>query len=437
MTALVAALLSSVLAVPGAPVFAEPAAPLVYTPAPTGPRVSAVPLGGGAGGRVPWKVTVSFRCQGQTVDGSFSTRVGRDGRFEEATERLVTHADVGSDTQVTLRGRLTEAGARGTIDADARAYDNAGTTFECTKRGIKWQAAAESDPAAPRADGFLPTDADAVSATADAVFVDTDRGDKASIVRRLDPATGKTVWSRRVSDADRIAAGAERVWVADAAQGRVIGLDARTGAVASTTDVGPGTFDAIAPGANQPIALTSDGVWVATAQGLLRLDPASGAVIEQLPCGPVVGVAAGPNGLVTTATVSGPDGRPAAARVARIDPATRQAAAETQVDDPPDLVSVAAGDAAVVVARFDDTAVRLDPATLATLGPIDVVTDGNDVTAAAPGAWVATKDGLVAIDGSGAQVVRVRDLRGALAAGGTTVWVLDRGAGGLVRVRGG
>ena len=141
------------------------------------------------------------------VNGSFSTRVGRDGRFEEKTERRVTHADAGSETEVAVRGRLTESGAQGTIDAHARAYDNAGTTFECSKRGIEWQAAAETDPAARRVDGFFPTDAEAVSVTSDAVFVDKDRGDKASIVRRLDPRTGKTRWSRRLGDTDRLAAG--------------------------------------------------------------------------------------------------------------------------------------------------------------------------------------------------------------------------------------
>ena len=318
-----------------------------------------------------------------------------------------------------------------------RAYDNAGTTFECTKRDIEWHAAAETDPAARRVDGFFPTDAEAVSVTSDAVFVDKDRGDKASVVRRLDPRTGKPTWARRVGDADRFAAGTERVWVADAARGRVLGLDARTGAIKSTTDVGPGNFDTIAPGANQPVAITPDGVWVATAQGLLRLDPATGARTEQLPVGAVEGVVAGPNGLITAAAVPGPDGRPAAARLVRLDPVTRQVAAETQIDDPPDLLAFAAGADAVIVGRFDDSPVRLDPVTLARLGPLDVVADGNDVTAAPPGTWIATTDGLVAIDGSGSAVLRVRGVRGALAASGTTVWVLDRGAGGLVRVRGG
>jgi hypothetical protein len=197
------------------------------------------------------------------------------------------------------------------------------TTFECTKRGISWEAAAETDPVARRADGFFPTDAEAVSVTSDAVFVDEDRGDKASVVRRLDPRTGKTMWARRVGDADRIAAGTERVWVADAARGRVLGLDVRTGTIKSTTDVGPGNFDAIAPGANQPVATTPDGVWVATAQGLLRLDPATGARIEQLPVGAVEGVVAGPSGLITAAPVPGPDGRSRGHRRIRIYRASR------------------------------------------------------------------------------------------------------------------
>jgi hypothetical protein len=75
--------------------------------------------------------------------------------------------------------------------------------------------------------------------------------------------------------------------------------------------------------------------------------------------------------------------------------------------------------------------------TLAQLGPVDVVADGNDVTAAPPDTWIATKHGLVAIDASGSRVLRVRDVKGALAANGKTVWVLDRGAGSLVRVQGG
>lgn len=43
----------------------------------------------------------------------------------------------------------------------------------------------------------------------------------------------------------------------------------------------------------------------------------------------------------------------------------------------------------------------------------------------------------MAVDGAGSAVVRVRDLRGALAASAATVWVLDRGAGGLIRLQGG
>jgi hypothetical protein len=395
-----------------------------------------VPLGGGSSGRVPWKLTVSFRCDDQTVDGSFSTRVGRDGRFEQQTKKLVTHADVGSETDVTVRGRLTDDGARGTIDAYARAYDNAGTTFECDRSGIEWRASAQSDPAAPGVDGFLLTDADALAVSADAVYVDQDRGDASSIVRRLDPGTGKTRWSRRVGDAERIAAGADRVWVADAARGRVVGLDAGTGKVVATTDVGPGNFDAIAPGAAQPIAVTADGVWVATAQGLLRLD-ATGALAEPVPVGAVEGVVAGPTGLIAVSALPGPDGRPAASRVLRVDPVTRQVVAETQIDHIPSLIGLAAGGDAVTVARFDDALVRLDPESLLTLGVADVVTDGSEVTAAPPGAWAATADGLVAVDASGTPVVRMRGVRGALAASDTTLWVLDRGADGLVRVQAG
>jgi hypothetical protein len=408
----------------------------VYTPTGSGPRVTAVPLGSGSGARAPWKLTVSFRCEDQAVDGSFSTRVGRDGRFEQETRRLVTHADAGSDTEVTVRGRLTDRGAEGTIDAHARAYDNAGTTFECTKRGIDWQSTAESDPDAQRVDGFFRTNGDALAVTADAVFVDEDRGDKPSVVRRLDPRSGKVAWARKVGDADRVAAGADRVWVANGGRGEVVGLDARTGKVVATTSIGPDNFDGIPPFAAQPIALTADGVWVATAQGLIRLDPATGARAEELAVGAIEGVVSGPTGLIAAAAVPGPDGEAVASQILRIDPASRQVTAQVQVDELPDRIALAAGGDAITIARLDEQVTRFDPLTLAPLGPVDVVSDGTDVTPAPPGTWVSTQDGLVAVDGSGAPAVRVRGVRGALAANGTTVWVVDRGAGGLVRVQG-
>jgi PQQ-like domain len=434
LTTLLAGLVAAALALPTT---AVPPPAVVYVPTGSGPSVTAVPLGGGSGGRAPWKITVSFRCEDQTVDGSFSTGVGRDGRFEQETRRLVTRADAGSDTDVTVRGRLTDRGAEGTIDAHARAYDNAGTTFECTKRGIDWQATAESEPAAQRVDGFFWTKGEAVAVTADAAFVDEDRGDKPSVVRRLDPGSGKVSWSRKVGDADRVAADADRVWVANGAKGKVVGLDARTGKVVATTGVGPGNFDAIRPFAAQPIALTAGDVWVATAQGLARIDPATGARAEVLPVGAVEGVVSGSTGLIAAAAVPGPDGRPVAAQILRIDPASRQVTAQVQIDELPDLLAVAAGGDAITIARLDKELTRFDPLTLAPLGPVDVVSDGTDVTPAPPGTWVSTRDGLVAVDGSRAPAVRVRGVRGALAANGTTVWVLDRGAGGLVRVQGG
>ncbi len=419
------------------PSSAEPSPPVVYAPAATGPRVTAVPLGSPIGGRAPWKLAVSFRCDEQPVAGSLTVRVGRDGRFEAHTDKLVTSADVGSETDTTIRGRLTDSGGNGAIDAAARAYDNAGTTSECTKRGIEWRSVIENDPAAQRVDRFLPTDGDTIAVTADAVFVDKDRGDKASTVRRLEPGTGKVTWSRRVGDADRVAAGPDRAWVADGGKGRVLGLEARTGRIVSSTEVGPGRFDAIAPGAKQPIAVTVDAVWVATAQGLMRLDPATGERTEQVPVGAVEGVVAGPSGVIAAVAVPGADGRPVATRIARIDPTTGVVIAEAQLDEVPDLVAVAADATAITVAPFEKRLARFDAQTLAPLDALEVIASGANITSALPGAWAETGDGLVAIDESGALVLRVRGIAGELAATGSTIWVLDHGAGGLVRVQGG
>ena len=72
------------------------------------------------------------------------------------------------------------------------------------------------------------------------------------------------------------------------------------------------------------------------------------------------------------------------------------------VDELPDLVALAADGQAITIARFDKPVVRLDTLTLAPSDPVDVVSEGTDVTSAPPGTWVSTKDGLVAVDDSGA-----------------------------------
>jgi hypothetical protein len=418
----------------GAPAGTTP--PIGYAPAADGPSVTMVPLGAASGGRAPWKLLVSFRCEDQSVTGALAVRVDRRGRFDAHSKRLVTKADVGSDTDVTIRGRLTDTVAAGSIDAHARAYDNAGTTFECTKDDIEWRAEPTSEPGSERVESFLPTGADALAVAGDAVFVDDDRGDKPSTVSRLDPQTGKRKWSRRVGDADRLAAGGERVWVASGAKGQVLGLDARTGRVVATTPVGPGKFDAIAPGTPQPIAVTGDAVWVATAGGLVRLDPATGQETSRVSVGAAETVVAGPSGVVTAVAVSDADGRPVASRVVRVDPDTNQAIAETTIDKRPVSFHLAAGADAIMLAGGDEPLVRLDPETLAPLPPSDVVADGRGAVVGPPGTWASTPDGLVALDASGAAVVRVRAISGELAAAGDTVWVLDSGAGGLVRLRG-
>ena len=413
--------------------------PIAYVPTADGPRVTMVPLGARTAGRAPWKLQVSFRCEDQTVTGAVPVRVDRSGRFEAQTKRLVTKADVGSDTEVTIRGRLRDTAAEGSIDAHARAYDNAGTTFECTRDDIAWRAEATSNPGAERVERFFPTsvDADALAVTSDAVFVDEDHGDKPSIVKRLDPRTGKRNWARRVGDADRVAAGTERVWVANGAKGQVIGLDARTGRIASTTTVGPGSFDAIAPLTPQPLAITADAVWVATSGGLVRLDPATGQETTRVPVGAAETVVAGPTGVVTAVAVSDADGRPVASRIVRVDPGTDQAVAEATVDKRPGSFHLTAGADAIILAGDDEPVVRLHSETLAPLSPNDVVTDGLGAVAAPSGTWVSTPDGLVALDASGAAVARVRTISGELAAAGDTMWVLDAGAGGVVRLRGG
>ena len=169
---------------------------------------------------------------------------------------------------------------------------------------------AEADPAAPRVDGFLPADADAVSVTSDAVFVDKDRGDKASIVRRLDPRTGKPMWSRSVGDADLLVAGEERVWIADAARGRVLGLDRAPGRLSPRRTSAPATSMRSRRGP------TSRSPSPRTACGWRRRRVCSASTPRRAPGPSSSGrrgrrVVAGPSGLITAAAVPGlTDGLP-------------------------------------------------------------------------------------------------------------------------------
>ena len=109
MTALVAGLVVGVFA--PEPSFAEPAPAHVYTPGDGGPRVSAVPLGGGAGGRVPWKFTVAFRCEDQTVDGSRPTPTPRGSRRPGALDRRGGRAAVRPTGAASARSRTARIGS--------------------------------------------------------------------------------------------------------------------------------------------------------------------------------------------------------------------------------------------------------------------------------------------------------------------------------------
>jgi hypothetical protein len=133
--------------------------------------------------------------------------------------------------------------------------------------------------------------------------------------------------------------------------------------------------------------------------------------------------------------VADADGRPLASRIVRVDPTTNEAVAETWFDKRPVSFHLAAAADAITLADADEPLVRLDPETLAPLAPTDVLVHG--VVAATPGTWVSTPDGLVALDASGAPVLRVRGITGEIGAADETVWVLDTGAGGVVRVRAG
>lgn len=395
--------------------------------------LTLVPLADGRDGGTLVKVRAEFRCDDQDVTGALLVSVGTDGRFSEDTNVFTSDADIGSETDVTIAGRMGSKRARGTIDAYVRAYDEEGTTFEC-ERTLRWRAAARAAAQLERIEAFARVGAaDSIAAGGDAVYLGEERGDSKDVVRRIDPSTGD-IWRRRVEAASDLAAGRDALWTASGFVGRVEGFAADDGASIEGIDVDDG-FDAITGIA--PLAVSSDAVWLALAPGrLVRLDPESGEVLADFGIGEVTGselsVGLGPSGVVVAIEEPREDGGELPLRVLRVDPATN--AVVTDVRRTGQVTAVAAGQEVVTIGSFFDPILRLDATSLEPLATSDLV--ASEVVALGSLTWLATAGSVVALDAAGAVVVELPGITGALATDGERVWVLDHAAGAVIGLSG-
>jgi hypothetical protein len=405
-----------------------------FMPSPRGPQVMVVPrrqvaLPERAAHAPTWRAIVSFDCKDQTVSGAIVLGVGRNGRFVQETSGLVSEYDAGSETRTTIRGRLTPAGASGTIDVYARAYDADGTTAECSKDRIPWTASLSGSSDAPRVQAAIPVpDAWSITAGIGSLFVMTStKGNDATRVRVLDPATNSVVRTITVAaELEQLVAGDGVLWGV-ARDGRVLRIDPTDGVVRATIDAHVNA-----------IAVAGSTIW--GTRDVVRIDAGSDAILATVPVpGRAHGqIAVGPNGVYVEfeAAERNPNGS-LKILYARIDPETNDLT--TTVPAVPDEGAsglVADADAFWTVASAGGPTVAWDPRTL----QIDAraATAGFGVVLAAPGAWIATGSDVTVVDSAGRVVFEQRIVGTAasddqLAASNGSVWVLAEDV--LVRLR--
>ncbi|HSC50247.1 MAG TPA: PQQ-binding-like beta-propeller repeat protein [Gaiellaceae bacterium] len=140
------------------------------------------------------------------------------------------------------------------------------------------------------------------------------------------------------------------------------------------------------------VAVGFGSVWVTVSEGLVRLDPATGAILARIDIGGRPwGVAVG-EGAVWVGNLS--DGT-----VTRIDPVTNAVAWRVTLDNPlgqGSPVGVAAGDGSVWAAdNSSDEVWRLDPATGGILGTAHVGDAHEFVGFGESGVWISSEDGTI------------------------------------------
>jgi hypothetical protein len=410
------------------------------------PSVRTFVVGARRNGRPLVAVKATFECDELELDGVLLATVRPNGVFR-ADSRAFSLTGGGTDSvdaDVEVEGRFRGGEVDGTIDAEAEAFDNAGTTGTCDDE-IDWKATAgAADPSLERIEATvaLAPGVAVVAAGPDAAYLATepDAGDEA-FLHRIDAATNEITWQIEAgTDVSALAATADAVWIVTGGAAGLLRLDPATG-----EQVAGVPLDVAAAGAYSPdigLVATDTAVWVA-AQKLYRVDPATNTVAATLDLGDdaedaVVAVDAnavyaGVNRARADEDADGPPNR-----LLRVDPSTNQITAD--VEGVGQFTALAAGDEALWAAPSFEPLRLLDPTTLDETGTVDVAADA--LAAAPPGAWVLTERGITAYDATdpAGPAVRIPLLGGdfgAIAAAGESVWVWDPRLGTLSRIAAG
>jgi streptogramin lyase len=211
----------------------------------------------------------------------------------------------------------------------------------------------------------------------------------------------------------------------------VVLAGAATGAGAPAADL-VGTRVALGPDQQGPV-IGEGAVWVATRDGLSKVDPATGAIVRTTPlplAGEPAALAAGEGALWVV--------DPRAGVLIRVDPAT--GAVVSAAIPVPGGSEVAAGLGAVwVLQRQARTVTRFDPATNASAPVVAVGAEAAAIAVGEGGVWVADQAGdsvtrLDPITGAVQAVIPVGEDPGQVVTGAGAVWVVNSSARSVSRI---
>ena len=244
----------------------------------------------------------------------------------------------------------------------------------------------------------------------------------------IDPATNRVVASIPVgSKPVALAVGAGGVWVGDARDGTITRVDPETRKVVKTIGIGAPVVD---------LATGLGGVWAATGGfgEVVRIDPGVGAVAQRIPLGdpedpvvpsvPSVGVG---DGRVWAGV---PDG------LARIDPRSGEVVDTVELDSAQAL-QIAVGGGAVWATTFANRARRVEASSGRTTAEFYAGGWLYPVALAGGAAWVGGSRGLAKLDAdTGASLSSSGAIKAVtgIAYGGGSVWLTNAATAEVVRL---
>ena len=232
----------------------------------------------------------------------------------------------------------------------------------------------------------------------------------------IDTSGGRVGAAVGVDSPAGVAYGDRSVWAVDSTDGTLSRINPATHAVIEQIPVGSlPTAVAVTRGGNVWVANSGDGT-------VSRINAAADRVVETIPVGNLpVAIASGPSGVWVAN--EGDD------TVYRIDPATGTVRGKVQVGGRPDGIAV--GPHAVWVANGEDgTVTQINPATGQPSGPVPVGSGPAGIAVTAAAVWVANSLDLTVskIDPATGRVtdpIPVHDGPGAIVAAKNAIWVSD------------